>query len=86
MRRLTAAFAVDAGDVRLVSARIGLRPMPTDGLPIIGPLPGIRGVHLAVMHSGVTLAPVVGRLVATEILAGVDADELRGLRPERPRP
>ena len=73
----------DADDVRLLGVRVGMRPMPADGLPIIGPLPGVDGVYVAVMHAGVTLAPAVGRLVAQEIVGGEDADELRGLRPVR---
>jgi hypothetical protein len=33
------------------------------------------------MHSGVTLAPVAGRLVAEEVVHGVEAAELDGCRP-----
>ncbi len=69
--------------VGLRSSRIGVRPMPVDGAPVVGPLPGVRGVYLAVMHSGVTLAPVVGRLVAQEVLTGEQASQLRGCRPTR---
>jgi glycine/D-amino acid oxidase-like deaminating enzyme len=68
-------------DVRLLSARVGMRPMPLGGHPLVGPLPAARGVHLAVMHSGVTLAAVAGRLVAEELVHGIEAPELRGCRP-----
>jgi len=57
--------------------------MPVDGSPVIGPVPGVAGVYLAVMHSGVTLAATVGRLVAGEIVHGVGAAELQQLRPFR---
>ncbi|GAA5112635.1 NAD(P)/FAD-dependent oxidoreductase [Pseudonocardia adelaidensis] len=70
-----------ADDVRLLSARVGMRPMPVDGHPVIGPLPTVRGAYVAAMHSGVTLAAVAGRLVAEEVVHGVDAPELRGCRP-----
>ncbi len=70
-------------DVELVSVRVGMRPMPADGSPVIGPVPTAAGAYLAVMHSGVTLAPTVGRLVAREITDGIDADELQPLRPSR---
>jgi glycine/D-amino acid oxidase-like deaminating enzyme len=66
-------------DVRLRSARVGVRPMPAAGHPLIGPL--VPGAYLAVMHSGVTLAPVAGRLVAEEVVHGVEAPELAGCRP-----
>jgi glycine/D-amino acid oxidase-like deaminating enzyme len=66
-------------DVRLRSVRVGVRPMPVPGHPLIGPL--VPGAHLAVMHSGVTLAAVAGRLVAEEVVHGVEAPELAGCRP-----
>ena len=53
---------------------IGYRPMPADEFPAIGrPGPaqgGVKGLMIAVMHSGVTLAPIVGRFIADEILDG----------------
>jgi glycine/D-amino acid oxidase-like deaminating enzyme len=70
-----------AEDVRLLSARVGMRPMPVDGRPLIGPVPAVLGAYVAVMHSGVTLAPLAGRLVAEEVVHGVEAPELRGCRP-----
>lgn len=81
--RLTATFTVDVAAVGAIEARVGMRPMPADGLPVIGPLAGIDGVYVAVMHSAVTLAPVVGRVVASEVVDGARAEELRGLRPTR---
>lgn len=35
------------------------------------------------MHSGVTLAPVVGRLVAHEVVNGIEAQEPHRVRPPR---
>ncbi len=50
---------------------IGWRPTPADGFPVIGPAgTGAPGVYLAVMHSGITLAPAVGLFAAEEILTG----------------
>jgi glycine/D-amino acid oxidase-like deaminating enzyme len=80
--RLVAAFD-RADDVRLLSVRLAARPMPVDGLPIIGPMPGVHGAYVAVMHSAVTLAPAVARLVADDVVHGIDAEELAGLRPDR---
>ena len=57
--------------------------MPVDGLPVIGPLPGRPGGYVAVMHSAVTLAPVAGRLVAAEVVDGLNAKELQYVRPQR---
>jgi glycine/D-amino acid oxidase-like deaminating enzyme len=61
----------------------GFRPMPADGLPIVGVAPRRRDVYLAVMHSGVTLGPLMGRLAAGELLDGVDAEPLAQYRLER---
>lgn len=83
--RLVATFD-GARDVRLVSVRVGARPMPADGLPVVGPVPGVTGSYVAVMHSGVTLAPAVARLVAAEVVHGIQAEELTGLRPHRFHP
>ena len=82
LQRLKQTFT-GAHDVRLVEARLGVRPMPVDGLPIIGPLPNRPGGFVAVMHSAVTLAPVAGRLVATEVVDGLNSRELQHVRPQR---
>ena len=57
------------------------RAMPADRLPIVGPLPWLDSLYLAVTHSGVTLAPVLGRLVAKEV---ADQSPDRLLSPFRP--
>ncbi len=48
---------------------VGYRPTPRDGLPILGPT-GLDGLSVAVMHSGVTNAAIVGQLLARQILTG----------------
>lgn len=49
---------------------VGYRPTPEDGLPILGAT-GLDGVTVAVMHSGVTNAAIVGQLLSQQILTGV---------------
>lgn len=75
-----------AESVRVTGARVGWRPVPADGEPVVGPVPGVRGLYLTVLHSGVSLAAVVGRLAAEEVVHGADAVELRGCRPGRRAP
>jgi len=82
LRRLVATFR-GAEDVRLDAVTVGMRPMPADGLPVVGPVPGVDGAYVAVMHSGVTLAPAVAQLVAAEVVHGATAADLEGLRPDR---
>lgn len=62
---------------------VGQRPMPRDGLPILGGLPGIEGLYLAAMHSGITLAPLAARLLATEIMEGRPLELAEPFRPSR---
>ena len=57
----------------------GMRSLSPDGLPFIGPVPGMDGVHLAAGHGtlGITLAPLTGELLAGMLLDGAGAgDEL----------
>src|SRR5215207_3102901 len=57
-------------DAEVVEARFGMRPVPADGHSCVGALSGIPGYYEAVTHSGVTLGPLIGRLLAREILTG----------------
>jgi len=59
------------------------RPMPADGLPIIGRAPGFSGLYVAAMHSGVTLAPAVGELVARELIENTRVSPLAPFGLER---
>lgn len=62
---------------------VGFRPMPLDGLPVVGPLPGNPNVYTVVTHSGVTLAPILGRYVSAEVLTGIPENMLAPYRPDR---
>jgi glycine/D-amino acid oxidase-like deaminating enzyme len=70
-------------DAPLDKVTLGFRPMPIDSHPIIGFPVGRRDAYITVMHSGVTLAPLVGRLAAMEILDGVRVQLLEPFRLER---
>ena len=63
---------------------LGHRPTPADGFPIIGRPRGTEGVYAAVMHSGVTLAPLAGLLGAQEINTGRRDPILAPYDPDRP--
>ncbi|MCF5048671.1 FAD-dependent oxidoreductase [Pseudomonas simiae] len=64
-------------------ACVGLRPMPADGIPIIGYLPKVDGVYVCAMHPGVTLAAIVGRLASEEIIDDKPSSALCSCRPDR---
>lgn len=50
----------------------GFRPLSPDGLPYIGPIPGLSNAHINTGHAmlGLSLAPISGKLVADAIAAG----------------
>lgn len=74
------AHCPSLSDAEVESVGVGWRPLPVDGLPIVGHVPDALRVYLAAMHSGVTLAPIIGHLAAMEILDGVSVDLLSDFR------
>jgi glycine/D-amino acid oxidase-like deaminating enzyme len=65
------------------SPRVGFRPMPVDGRPIVGPIVECPGLYVMVTHSGQTLGPLLGRLVAQEIVEEKVPGLLSPYRPNR---
>jgi glycine/D-amino acid oxidase-like deaminating enzyme len=62
---------------------VAYRAMPSDRLPIVGPLSWLEGLYMAVSHSGVTVAPALGRLVADEVATQAPDGLLAPFRPGR---
>jgi len=69
--------------VTIKEVRRGRRPMPADGLPILGFAKSVPNLYFATMHSGVSLAPLVGEFATTEVLDGARIDILEPYRVER---
>ncbi len=67
----------------VVGAAVGVRPIPADGRSCIGAVPAVGGYYEAVTHSGVTLGPLIGRLLAQEILTGEVESIAAPFRPDR---
>lgn len=65
---------------------LGFRPMPTDGFPVVGTVPGVPQVSLCATHSGVTLAPLLGDYAVDELLTGDEEPMLAPYRPSRSMP
>ncbi|MEU6256795.1 FAD-dependent oxidoreductase [Streptomyces sp. NPDC047043] len=70
-------------DSRIAQTRVANRPIPADGFPSVGAVPTVPGYYEAVSHSGITLGPVIGRLLASEIVSGKQDEMLADFRPER---
>ena len=64
---------------------VGLRPVTPDGLPVVGPAPGLQGLFVANGHAmlGLTLGPITGKLLAGWIVEGAPSEDLSALRPDR---
>jgi len=77
------AFVPELKSFELGKVTLGYRPLPKDGFPVVGFPKTVPDVYLAVMHSGVTLTPIMGRLAALEILDGIEVDLLSEYRLER---
>jgi glycine/D-amino acid oxidase-like deaminating enzyme len=73
--------ALDAAEV--TGYRVCVRPMPVDGQSIVGWLPGVEGLYVAVTHSGVTLGAHLAELMTSELMAGTQTAELAPYRPGR---
>lgn len=67
----------------MAGVRLGVRPVPADGLPLVGCAAATPGLYTVVTHSGVTLAPALGLLAAQEIVGGTACAELADYRPDR---
>ncbi len=72
-------------DARLLRAFAGIRSMPADGLPCLGPVPRVPGFYIAVSHSGITLSPLHGRVMADLICDGRTEIPIAPYDPLRPQ-
>lgn len=63
----------------------GLRPLTSDGLPVIGWAPGVEGVMIATGHGmlGFTQAPITGELVADLAAGRRPSLSVHPFRPDR---
>lgn len=88
MQRLLAAsmgLLPALAEARFRDGWAGLRPATPDGLPAIGPAPGLAGLFVAAGHfrNGVLLAPVTGRLVADLVLGKAPPADAAAFAPGR---
>lgn len=65
------------------SWRMGRKPIPGDGEPVLGELETVPGCFVAFTHSGATLGLIAGELLAGEIMTGRKHPMLGTFRPGR---
>ncbi|MFI9170046.1 NAD(P)/FAD-dependent oxidoreductase [Streptomyces lincolnensis] len=83
LARRFSALLPEPGQEPEIDLRIGLRSLPADGHTIAGYASAQSRVYCLVSHSGITLAPILGRLVAAEITNDQEEDLLGAFRPTR---
>ena len=77
------AYLPAIADAEAIPTPVGYRPMPLDGFPVLGFTEAVQNLYIALMHSGVTLAPLVGEMATLEIADGARVDWFTPYRPER---
>ena len=69
--------------LELALMQLAHRPVPKDGFPAVGEV--APGLYAASMHSGITLAALMGELIAAEMLQGSNQQTDRWLSAFRPK-
>jgi len=72
-------------DAEVTSEWNGLRPCTADGLPVIGPVPGLKGAFVATGHGmmGVTLGPITARIIGSLVENEPPPIDIASLDPAR---
>lgn len=85
LTKAAAGYLRGMGDAESISEWCGLRPCIADGLPVIGPVPGLRGLFVATGHAmlGLTLGPVTGKVISEYVLEGRPSLPLDDFRVDR---
>lgn len=81
--KMAVDFLPDLAKANVVRCFAGVRVIPNDGHPIIGPIPSIDNAFIAVMHSGITLSPLVGTVMTELLIEGEMSIDLERLRLDR---
>jgi glycine/D-amino acid oxidase-like deaminating enzyme len=74
---------VGGEELSAASWKLGRKPIPGDGEPVLGELAELPGCVVAFTHSGATLGLIAGELLSYEILSGARHPMLAAFRPER---
>ena len=76
------------GAATLVETRVGLRPMPTDGLPIVGSVGAHAALHVATGFGpvGLTVGPYVGDQLGRRLVTGEWDANMDSFAPRSPLP
>ena len=72
---MTAAFSPELCESEVIAAQACYRPVTTDSIPLIGPVPGVDRAYIATGHNvgGMLNAPATGEAMAELIVDGETA-------------
>ena len=75
LRAMTAVVAPELAASEMLAQQACFRPVTMDGIPLIGPVPGVRGAYVATGHSvwGMLNGPATGEAMAELIVDGAAA-------------
>lgn len=83
LRDRLVAYVPGLAGVRVSRWSIGTRPIPADDRTTAGLVPSLPGYAEIVTHSAITMGPLLGKLIATEIATGERDPLLANFSPER---
>lgn len=85
LRQMTARVSPELAASRVLAEQSCYRPVTEDGLPFIGPVPGIAGAYVATGHSvwGMLNGPATGEAMAALITGGASMIDLGPFDPAR---
>lgn len=73
----------DHPELKPASWKVGYKPIPGDGEPVLGELRAVPACFVAFTHSGATLGLIAGELLAGEIVTGRRHPLLAAFSPDR---
>jgi glycine/D-amino acid oxidase-like deaminating enzyme len=86
LQAMTRRFAPGLADAEILASQACYRPVTQDGLPLMGPVPGIAGAYVSTGHSvwGMLNGPASGEAMAELIVDGASRRvDLRRFDPAR---
>jgi glycine/D-amino acid oxidase-like deaminating enzyme len=89
LQAMCARLSPALGESKILARQACYRPVTEDGLPLIGPVPGVKGIYVATGHSvwGILNAPATGEAMAELIVDGAARTvDLSRFHPGRFRP
>jgi sarcosine oxidase subunit beta len=81
----TAALLPFLAGLDVIRSFAGLRPYTPDGLPLLGPVKGLKGFYMAAGHEGdgIALSPVTGALIARMVTGEDPGFPMDAFAPDR---